>query len=104
MPSLLGAHGAKAPDSKPPFVIVAAGQVDVVLELELEEDVRVEKEEGGADEIGGIEEEAADEENCVLLGSSEVRDELWYWEVAGNTLDWLCTSDVDVDGSTLDEV
>lgn len=75
IPSLLGAHGDKAPDSKPPFVIVAAGQVDVVLELELEE-VLVENEEGGADEIGGMEEEAADEENCVLVGSSELRDEL----------------------------
>lgn len=70
IPSLRGAQGAKAPDSKPPFVIVAAGHVDVVLEGELD-DVRVENDEGAADELGRIE-EAAEDENGVLLGSCGV--------------------------------
>ncbi|KAF7912271.1 uncharacterized protein EAF01_001292 [Botrytis porri] len=83
------AHGDKDPDSNPPFVIVAAGQVEVVLELELEE-IRVENEDGAAEEIGRIEEDSAEEENNVLLGRSEVVDELWISlveaaEVVGST-------------------
>lgn len=89
IPSLLGAHGDKDPDSNPPFVIVAAGQVEVVLELELEE-VRVENEDRAAEEVGRVEEDSA-EENNVLLGSSEVVDELWISvvdavEVVGSTV------------------
>lgn len=90
IPSLLGAHGDKDPDSNPPFVIVAAGQVEVVLEIELEE-VRVENEDGAAEEVGKIEEDSTEEENNVLLGSSEVVDELWISvvdavEVVGSTV------------------
>lgn len=90
IPSLLGAHGDKDPDSNPPFVIVAAGQVEVVLELELEE-VRVENEDGASEEVGRIEEDSAEEENNVLLGSPEVVDELWIsvveaGEVLGSTV------------------
>ncbi|KAF7910374.1 hypothetical protein EAE99_011290 [Botrytis elliptica] len=89
-PGCDGAHGDKDPDSNPPFVIVAAGQVEVVLELELEE-VRVENEDGAAEEVGRIEEDSAEEENNVLLGSSEVVDELWIsvveaTEVVGSTV------------------
>ncbi|KAF7911660.1 uncharacterized protein EAE98_011924 [Botrytis deweyae] len=89
-PGCDGAHGDKDPDSNPPFVIVAAGQVEVVLELELEE-VRVENEDGAAEEVGRIEEDSAEEENNVLLGSSEVVDELWISvveaaEVVGSTV------------------